>query len=188
MAVGGFPIIATARGPRNANDPWFLLKDENVSFTGYSGNTLVRVNLNETEPGLLVNDDVVIVSNDVNKTYNAIVNVNGFTDDELDTNAVFVDVQNGTVFYLTFPEAILWDSDTPENFLRIIHVQFDITPNTTSKIEVTFDDGVTWMPVLNNEDFQGVGTFTFFVTKTTQLNFRATGDLDDMGIIVSSPR
>lgn len=60
-------------------------------------------------------------------------------------------------------------ADTPDNFLREVHVQFD-TINSV-RIEITLD-GVNYMAINNGNTLLGLGTFTFFVVKGTVLNFR----------------
>lgn len=74
---------------------------------------------------------------------------------------------------LWFTQSIFWEDTTPPaEFLREVHVQF--TTSLATPVEVTFDDGSTFVPINNGSSVNGLVAFTMFVKSDTLLNFRST--------------
>lgn len=76
---------------------------------------------------------------------------------------------------------VLFDADTPEKFLREIHVQFDTIQSVV--LEITLD-GTTFMKLNNGNAIIGLATFTFFVIKNSMLNFRTQLGADDVDFAI----
>ena len=189
MAISGFPIIATTNGNRTANQEWFLQGYEG-QFRQSAGGSLVDFEAfdESLDFSFVLNaDPLIIVSNDVNKKYDEQTTAAGpGSEFFIDTNAGWLGNAQGILYLADTPVDILWDSDTPKDFLREIHVQFDVPSTSTAIIEFTFDGGTTWMPVNNGVAIKGVATMTFFLQYDAEFNIRGDAALSSMGCIVAA--
>lgn len=185
MAVSGFPIKATAIGKRDASQPWLIDTIDIISITDLGGGTVEITTA--TPHGLSASDPFTIFTpQDFGATYN-ILAIAGIVDTTTITaSVIFNGDTTATLGKILSPAYVTWDSDTPEDILREIHIQFDT--DSAIPIQVTLDGGLNYMAINNNVDIDGLATFTMFVTKGTLLNFRygGAGTQKSIAIIVTA--
>lgn len=178
MGVSGFPIKAEDSATNfDQRQPWLWGGILGTFNAVNDKNGVAEFEINSFGAGD-INSFVIGQSFFVNSTgaagdYEEVYGI--ITDIDYDTEAVkttipFVMGSETDTGGWVYGENCTFENDTPDNFLREIHVQFDV--NTAIIIEVTFD-GVNFMSLNNNDTIIGLQTFTLFVTKFTKLNFNS---------------
>ncbi len=168
MGVSGFPIKAIASGLFDQDESWFNTAEASFTAVFQSGSraTFPVSNLF----GFKVGQTVEIAGGSYNAETGTITSIE---DDKaghnIFTNIAFTGSDSGIIFV---DGSIEWDVKTPEDFLREIHVQFDIGGSVAFEVEVTTNGEIDWMLINNGDPIVGLQTFTMFVTKDTLLNFR----------------
>lgn len=186
MAVSGFPIKATAIGKRDASQPWLIDTIDIISITDLGGG---QVEITTSTPhGLSITDPFTIFTpQDFGASYNTLTTVSTVESPTvIRAPVIFTSDTTATLGKILSPAYVTWDSDTPEDILREIHIQFDT--DSAIPIQVTLDGGLNYMAINNNVDIDGLATFTMFVTKGTLLNFRygGAGTQKSIAIIVTA--
>jgi len=174
MAVNGYPIKAQVSGTFEQNEPWF--HSVKGTFSGWvTDGGFAKFTLNDAS-GLEVDQEIWIQTTSKATYPDDLTTITAIDGNDVTTALVFAGTTE-TGFW-TQPENITWDEDTPEDFLRQIHVQFDTV--TDLIIGVTLD-GINYVSINNDETIKGLATFTLFVQKGSLLNFQyftATADQD----------
>ena len=169
MAISGFGIKAQTSGTFTAEIPWFQ-GAESGSFTAATDDGGIAVFTLDDATGLSVGDGIYVdgTPNYLNQT-GIITAINGLN---VTTNILFNGADTGTWIQL---QVINFSSDTPEDYLRVIHTQFDT--GVSVAIEITLN-GKDYMAINNDDPIQGLATFTFFMQNESILNFRtASGSM-----------
>jgi len=173
MGVSGFPIKASDIGKRDFSQPWLVETLDIINIEDAGGGTLEITT--STPHGLGVTDIIGIFSpQDFGSSYNILTSVTIINSPTVITApGIFTSNVTALLSEIDSPVFVKWCTDTPENFLRQIHVQ--INTDSALPIQVTLDGGLTFSSINNNVDIDGLTTFTMFVTRETLLNFQFGG-------------
>lgn len=185
MAVGGFPIKASEDRSVTSGIPYLgSIQGAFDSVNNVGGFAQFVDNGSGDLQGLVIGQTLFLNSagaGDYEEVYGIITAIDP-DNDTITTTIPFNGSDTGSWWQ---GENCLFDSDTPEGFLREIHVQFDYTAQD-NVMQITFD-GVNYMPINNGDTLNGLSTVTLFVTKNTKFNMMSkNAGIYDSTIIVTA--
>ncbi len=173
MAISGFPIKAQVSGDFIGDVPWFDTARSPFNPV-FNVSNKCEFNVN-TVKNFKVGQTVDIVGGTYDGETGTITKItNNQSGKKILTDITFINDSDGNTQEIFVDGSLEWDEDTPDNFLREIHIQFDIGGATAFDVEVTLDDS-TYMLINNGDEIVGLQTFTMFVQKDSLLNFQLIG-------------
>ena len=174
MAVSGFDIKKTASGSAAALEPWFV--DNFGTYTlvvSDAGNAQFTTS---SPHGLQIGDTVDVVGTEYQFGGQPVLSINSTTTFTVAVPFTITDTGNW------FENDAVSFEDTPDSFLRELHVQFDTIVSVG--IEISLDGGANYMAINNANELIGLATFTFFVVKDSLVNFRTTSAAATTGFAI----
>lgn len=174
MAVSGFDIKKIAAGSAAAHDPWFVGNSGTYASVSDDGGNVQIVTA--APHGLEIGDKIDVVGTVYNFGGQSVITINSTTTFTVAVPFTATDMGNW------FENDAVTFEDTPENFLRELHVQFDTTVSVG--IEISLDGGLSYMALNNANELIGLATFTFFVVKGSEVNFRTTSAAATAGFTI----
>lgn len=166
MAVNGYPIKAATVGDFSSAEPWFQGASGTFSDVANDGSGNSRLTVDDSSE-VVVGDKIFLTGADppYSNITATVINISDAT--HIDTDIPFSAQADETGDWIIGAN-ITWTDETPENFLRTIHIEI-ITENALV-VQATLN-GTDYFGLHNSNNINGFFSAQIFVLKDSLLNF-----------------